>query len=1043
MVATNAQKPDPYEEVLAEYFKQIDTGIPVDAATVIERHPEFAARLKRFFRDLDLVNGLVESAIGVDDESFSVPETISRHRIRHLIGHGGFGKVFLAHDTHLNRQVAIKIPHPHRMKTPQQRQRFVDEGRLLASMQHPAILSVYEAGEVDELCYLVTEYIDGDSLSDRLKYDSIDFDSALEIAMRVTSGLHAAHEQGIVHRDLKPANVLLAKDGRVRISDFGLALTLIGDVSGSDQPAGTPRYIAPESLHGSHPIDRRSDLWSFGIMLHELFFEGDPIRDEHGLPVLEQIGVSSKPTAERIRLKAIIRKCLHPAPEDRYATAAEVENALRAVATLEQSRRRRRKRAARVAVCGLLLITVALGFVDRYIALDVSSMLAANIDSGIPSFAKLPLVRSRYETKLEQRLAASQSTDSDASSRFKIMTWLAAFDPTRLHELLHSVGDATVDDVVSTRSLLEQLEELDGQDYVSKFLREVRQLYSASDDKGVQLRFAAVLGHDQIEPPITRFGDAPSGPMPLDTDALFDAFVAESIESVSQWAQLLQPFSQPLCDRLKSAIVDEDPSFANKRPKAILGYVILASNAHQDLARALQHVHGHELAGGFQEAIESNALSLADLRSIHQTCVTDQPPPDCDEFYRARLAEANAVLLLAKNGEPSALWEGLRFHDYPNLRSELIDRAHLVGLPLELWMTQLEIPNIDPHVASALVKILANYASHNHRFEPSMIDTLTRVYAVAEHPAVHYATGRLLGILGELPELEPESPEQALSNGRRWYRSPSGLEFSILPPGHTVFGPSNDFDHQVEVFIPRTIAVSTTEITRKRYKDTLFLLSDAEDHDDVLPAVNVPIIDALRFCNELSRQEGIPPSQWCYEVLNDGHEDWPFLQPAPDILEKTGYRLLTLSEWEYACRAGTRSKHWAGYSAELLNSRAKYRENMQTNPFGPYSPVGTLHPNEFGLFNLLGNAPEWNQSTQIDAGVLDSIEKFPPSVDQDFRVLPVDHPAYFERNQHVAAIGRYVRSTHGVYRGTNSKRRAANFMTSGLRIGRTIQTSPP
>src|SRR4030095_4586801 len=198
------------------------------------------------------------------------------------LGAGGMGEVYKARDTRLNRAVAIKVLPAHVASDPQLRERFEREARAVAALNHPHICALHDVGEQDGIEYLVMEYLEGQTLAERLEKGALPLDQALQYAIQIADALDKAHRQGITHRDLKPGNVILTKSG-VKLLDFGLAKAAAPIASGglsmlpttppglTAQGAilGTLQYMAPEQLEG-RDTDARTDIFAFGAVLHEM-----------------------------------------------------------------------------------------------------------------------------------------------------------------------------------------------------------------------------------------------------------------------------------------------------------------------------------------------------------------------------------------------------------------------------------------------------------------------------------------------------------------------------------------------------------------------------------------------------------------------------------------------------------------------------------------------------------------------------------------------------------------------------------------------------
>src|SRR4051794_13507221 len=191
------------------------------------------------------------------------------------VGAGGMGEVYRAHDSRLNRTVAIKVLPEAFIQDSGRLKRFEQEARSIAALNHPNILGVYDIG-VTDFPYVVLEFLDGKTLRERLSEGAIPVVKAIEMGQQIARGLAAAHERGIVHRDLKPENIFLTRDGQVKILDFGLAKPLalsaeatLGSHTTPGVVLGTAGYMAPEQVRGES-VDQRADIFSFGAVLYEM-----------------------------------------------------------------------------------------------------------------------------------------------------------------------------------------------------------------------------------------------------------------------------------------------------------------------------------------------------------------------------------------------------------------------------------------------------------------------------------------------------------------------------------------------------------------------------------------------------------------------------------------------------------------------------------------------------------------------------------------------------------------------------------------------------
>jgi len=273
---------------------------------------------------------------------------IGRYEIRSQIGSGGMGVVYSAMDTELTRQVALKVLTADILKDKDQVLRFEQEAKATSALNHPNILTVFDFGAHDGSPYLVSELLEGEELGNRIIEGPIPMRSAIDYARQIASGLTAAHEKGIVHRDLKPANIFITKDERVKILDFGLAKLRpsMDDHSYEEEThqgittpgivMGTVGYMSPEQVKG-HTADHRSDIFSFGLVLHEMItgrraFKRDSMAETMAAILKEEpqdLSVSNpsiNPGLERI-----VRRCLEKRPERRFQSTADLGFALEAL----------------------------------------------------------------------------------------------------------------------------------------------------------------------------------------------------------------------------------------------------------------------------------------------------------------------------------------------------------------------------------------------------------------------------------------------------------------------------------------------------------------------------------------------------------------------------------------------------------------------------------------------------------------------------------------------------------------------------------------
>jgi predicted Ser/Thr protein kinase len=243
-----------------------------------------------------------------------------------LVGQGGMGMVFKARQPQLDRFVALKVLAPERTEDPRFAERFRREAQALARLNHPNILTIHDFGKAGPFYFLLMEFVDGTNLRQLLRARRLEPKEALAIVPPVCEALQFAHDHGIVHRDIKPENLLLDKDGRVKIADYGIA-RMLGAGGGTEgmaetQRAGTPQYMAPEQRERPQEADHRADIYSLGVVLYEM------LTGELPGSRLEPPSARARGMRIDVRLDEVVLRALEREPERRYQTAAEVKAAV-------------------------------------------------------------------------------------------------------------------------------------------------------------------------------------------------------------------------------------------------------------------------------------------------------------------------------------------------------------------------------------------------------------------------------------------------------------------------------------------------------------------------------------------------------------------------------------------------------------------------------------------------------------------------------------------------------------------------------------------
>lgn len=337
-----------YQLVQLGYIKQTDGAYAV-ANYFFEKWLD--REKTRLYSGSDLHQAKVTPATAPLDhevETATLPgsgQRLGQHEILEKLGSGGMGVVFKARDVHLQRVVALKLLHPHLLDDKNFRQRFLVEARVASALNHPSIATIYQIGEARGLHFISMEFVEGVVLS-AWRSGNPGLAEKVDIAVQIAEALAHAHERGVLHRDVKPENIMVSAEGRAKVLDFGLARLAASaehNLTRTGATLGTLAYMSPEQA--SHlPVDARTDVFSFGVVLYELFTGQLPFTGNFELSILYAI-LNEDPTPPRRvnpdlpeDLESIIQRCLQKDRTRRYATMAALATDLRALKSAQQER---------------------------------------------------------------------------------------------------------------------------------------------------------------------------------------------------------------------------------------------------------------------------------------------------------------------------------------------------------------------------------------------------------------------------------------------------------------------------------------------------------------------------------------------------------------------------------------------------------------------------------------------------------------------------------------------------------------------------------
>ena len=387
-------------------------------------------------------------AMAADGWSLRPGERLGAYTVRELLGAGAVGEVWRAADERLNRDVAIKLLLPHLSSDPQRARRFAEEARTAGSLNHPNILSVHDVAEHGGVPFIVSEYVDGESLRMRLKRGPLSIDGAAAVALQIARGLAAAHARGIIHCDLKPDNVFIRADGGVKILDFGLARLKTASATSADSPdvtvsslAGTAGYIAPELVLG-HEADARSDLFALGVTMFEMLSGERPFKGDSVVERLNTTLTFEPPDLRVARpdvpasLSRIVMQLLEKAPESRFQSAEELVQAFEEARTAADASSRRSRAAWPILITAAVVTTLTVAAAFMLPAAPPVGTVAPG-PSGRPAVAVMNFVNT---AGTEDAAWLSTGIQSMLLTGLAQTPGLDIVSPQRVHEALKLAG---------------------------------------------------------------------------------------------------------------------------------------------------------------------------------------------------------------------------------------------------------------------------------------------------------------------------------------------------------------------------------------------------------------------------------------------------------------------------------------------------------------------------------------------------------------------------------------------------------------------------
>lgn len=840
----------------------------------------------------------------------------------------------------------------------------------------------------------------------------------LERFLLVCETINYAHSRGVVHRDIKPSNIMIGPFGETLVVDWGLAKVIpradhseatdAGDVlvpnvedpfeTSRGKALGTPHFMSPEQALGRHDlVGPASDIYSLGATLYDILAGRPPYADSASSEqVLRRVALGDFPAPRVVKpdihpgLEAICLKAMSHQPSQRYSSPRALADDLRRWLADEPISAWREPRIERLRrAIGRHRVAFATSLGAFLVALLIGTPVY--LDHVQAQAHALGLADAALRASAEELPGFINALGSDTTRVIDIL--LNRFRRGELPQnqrlragLVVGPGYADVRKYLNDQLLDSSI------DFVPLILRELEgdaapvsaRLWRILEDpsKSVERRFRSAFALARLSPPrdpaaIARWS------------AQGEFIVATMLDVLSQdpmqFNLILQGFF-PVRRPMFEALLERyryhptrgfDPLRIGRRTTAALFLDRYAESADDFAVLMLDTIPGPRLDRYLSKLRSLPDGSAALLRALDrddsQIWPTDSTDPELTAGYRA-LREARLVAALLDLGETDSIWKRLRPGVDPTLRTELV--ANLPG-SLEGKLEQI-VKRLPEEPALEAQRDLLRCAGRlpfdtipNDR-RAGVRDALLRLYQETPDAGLHAQIGWNLRVPWGLQQ-EADRVDHAVAShetpvDRQWFVTPDLQTFTIFRKvgavdiGSPASEPWRDDDEPVhEVRINRTFAIGCREVTVAEYRRFLDdfpqparpLRIDGDlrfSNSDDAPVTGVSWLDAVRYCNWLSQKAGIPEAEWCYPT--DCREG---MSLDPSWLDRSGYRLPTEAEWEYACRARATTSRFFGASWDHADLFGWFSDNAS----GLFHPVGLKLPNDFGLFDTLGNAAEW------------------------------------------------------------------------------------